>query len=120
CLLTDDRLRAMYSAARAGRALVDVAHEHLPSEAVKNVLSGNYSQHPNAGAQLAAMVSGLERRRSGLDQAAIAKMLAVARQRNDRQMERLLAQLAVAEKTNDRELVARLTDEIASNRKQVE
>jgi hypothetical protein len=119
CLLTDTRLRDMYSAAREGQSILELAPQRLPSDAAAHVLSGTYSQKDPMKV-LAAMVSNLEHRRAVADRVRLGKQLAQSGQRNEHETARLLAQLAVAKRTGDRELEARLADEIASNRKQVD
>ncbi|MCW5808449.1 MAG: DNA primase [Deltaproteobacteria bacterium] len=119
CLLTDTRLRDMYSAARDGQSLLELASSRLPPDAAAHVLSGMYSQKDPTKV-LAVMLSNLEHRRAMAERARLGKQLAQSGQRNEHETARLLAQLAVAKRQGDRELVARLTDEIATNRKQVD
>jgi DNA primase len=119
CLLTDTRLRDMYSAAREGQSLLELASTRLPPDAAAHVLSGTYSQKDPTKV-LAAMLSNLEHRRAMAERLRLGKQLAQSGQRNEHETARLLAQLAVAKRTGDRELEARLADEIASNRKQVD
>ena len=107
-LLTDARLRDMYSAARAGQSLLELAPATLTPELAKQVLSGKYVSHPHPSTALANMVRGLEHRQAEIERASVGKSLAGARHHGDRDRQRLLAQLAVAEKQGDAVSVARL------------
>jgi hypothetical protein len=120
-LLTDETLRAMYSAARDGQSFLELAPVLLPSSIAKSVLSGKYSDHKDPRAALAAMVHNLELRKQKLDQNTLQKKLTDGKRgTSDREIARLEAQLAVARRTNNPELVERLEAEIASKRKQEE
>jgi DNA primase len=120
-LLTDDRLRAMYSAAREGKSLLlQSAPVELPQATAQHVLSGKYSDCKDPPGQLAAMTRQLENRKSMLEQNELKKSLVQSQRGGDRELARLLAQLAVAERNGDRELVDQLTVKISSNRKQAE
>ncbi len=101
-LLTDARLRDMYSAALAGGSLVELAPDRLPPNAVKVVLAGRYATDPNPETQLRAMVAGLR---------------TAARQRRLRDLER---QLADALRTRDTERISRLAPEVMNFKKQVD
>jgi hypothetical protein len=59
-LLTDERLRDMYSAARAGASLAVLAPDRLPPAAVEVILAGKYAQSPKPEALLDAKVWELE------------------------------------------------------------
>jgi DNA primase len=120
-LLTDETLRAMYSAARDGQSFLELAPVQLPSPIAKAVLSGKYSDHKDPRAALAAMVANLEVRKGKLESAGLQKRLAATKHvTTDRELARLEAQLAVARAKGDRELAERLAGEISSNRKQAE
>ncbi|MBA3391709.1 MAG: DNA primase [Deltaproteobacteria bacterium] len=132
-LLTDARLRDMYSAARAGQSLHELAAaagQISPPIAV-HVLSGKYADSKDPRGDLVAMTRNLEVRKSEVGLAELKKSLASAQKRGDRDMARRLAQLAEAERKGDRELVARIRSsleigletgeaEISSNGKQVD
>jgi hypothetical protein len=120
-LLTDERLRAMYSAARAGQSFLELAPVKLPAPSAKQVLSGKYSDAKDPRGQLAAMIQGLEHKHSMLAQQGLAKSLADAKRGGgDPELVRLQALLAVARGKGDRELVEQLMEKIASNRKQAD
>jgi len=101
-LLTDDRLRDMYSAARAGASLPVLAPDRLPPHAIKVLLAGTYAQHPKPEAVLDAKVQELE---------------AAARKQRTLSLER---QLAAAKKAGDVEEIRRLVLEVMNTRKQVD
>jgi DNA primase len=101
-LLTDARLRDMYSAALAGGSLVELAPERLPTNAVKVVLAGRYASISNPDSQLRAMVAGLR---------------AAARKRRHRELER---QLVEARRAGDAERISRLVHEVMNIQKQVD
>jgi DNA primase len=117
-LLTDARLRDMYSAARAGQPFLELA-PRLPSSTAEHVLSGKYIDAKNPHALLAEMAGNLATRKASVEHAGLKKSLADASRRGDRDLQRRLAQLAEAERKGDREAVARITGEISS-RKQVD
>ncbi len=132
-LLTDARLRDMYSAARAGQSLHELAAAsgHISPPIAVHVLSGKYADSKDPRGDLVAMTRNLEVRKSEVGLAELKKSLASAQKRGDREMARLLAQLAEAERKGDRELVARIRSsleigletgeaEISSNGKQVD
>jgi len=120
-LLTDERLRAMYSAARAGQSFLELAPVKLPAPSAKHVLSGKYSVAKDPRGQLVAMVTQLEHKQSMLAQQELGKRLAEAKRGGgDPELVRLQAQLAVARGKGDRELVEQLMEKIASNRKQAD
>lgn len=64
-LLTDARLRAMYSAARAGQSFLELAPALLPKKTAEHVLSGKYAKVANPAASLASVVANLEIRDAG-------------------------------------------------------
>jgi DNA primase len=124
-LLTDARLQAMYSAARAGQSLLELAGTsgQLPPSTTVQVLSGKYADSKDPRAELISMTRNLEVRKSGVGSAELKKNLALAHRRGDRELERKLAQLAVAERQGDHELVAELRASLeseTSNGKQVD
>ncbi|HEU0034922.1 MAG TPA: DNA primase [Kofleriaceae bacterium] len=127
-LLTDSRLRAMYSAARAGRSFLDLASEQLPPSTAAHVLSQKYAEAKDPRAELVAMTRNLEHRRSELGLVELKKSLHEAQRRGDRDLARRFAQLIEAERKGDRELVTRIKDSLvasapsedAPTRKQVE
>jgi DNA primase len=123
-LLTDARLRDMYSAARAGQSFLELAPVQLPPPSAKQVLSGKYSESKDPRAQLLALISSLEQRRTMLAQQGQLKSLVQAKRGGaDPELVRLQTHLAVAQRKGDRELVEQLTEKIekfASNRKQAE
>jgi DNA primase len=120
-LLTDPRLQAMYSAARAGQSFLELASMLLPSPTAQLVLSGKYAESKDPRATLAAMIAGLEERMAMLDRKGLESSLSVAKRGGvSPELVRLQAQLAVAQRKGDRELVEQLTALISSNRKQAE
>jgi DNA primase len=120
-LLTDETLRAMYSAARDGQSFLELAPLHLPSSTAKTVLSGKYSDHKDPRAALAEMVRGLETRKKMVEQHELQKKLEAAKRgTSNPELTRLEAQLGVARRIGNHEQVERLEAEIASNRKQAE
>jgi hypothetical protein len=112
-LLTEPRLQAMYSAARAGQSFLELASMLLPPPTAQHVLSGKYAEHKNPGAQLAAFLDRLEQRSTMVSQKGLEKSL-VAAQRGgaDKDVVRLQVQLAVAQRKGDRELVEQLKEQI--------
>ena len=109
-LLTDARLRDMYSAARDGQTLLELAPVQLPKPTAEYVLSGKYAETKDPRAALVKMVDGLELRSSALSRSSMATEMKDANRRGDQKRASLLAQLAVAERKNDRDEVARLKD----------
>jgi DNA primase len=123
-LLTDTRLRDMYSAARAGQSFLELAPVQLPPPTAKHVLSSKYSGSKDPRAHLLALLAALEQKQTLLAQQGLQKSLAEARRGgSDPELVRLKTLLAVAQRKGDRELVEQLTEKIeklASNRKQAE
>jgi len=109
-LLTDDRLRAMYSAARDGESFLELAPVHLPPSTAKLVLSGKYASK-DPPSSLAAMTQNLEARKANVSRMELKKSLADARRRGDHELARQLAQQNVAERTGNHELAMKLADE---------
>ena len=112
-LLTDARLRAMYSAARAGQSFHELAPVHLPTSTAEHVLSGKYAEAKDPRAALVAMTqqpraSARPRsaRTSSRRRSPTRSAVAIASSRGS------LAQLAEAERKGDHELVARLEDSL--------
>jgi len=127
-LLTDARLRDMYSAARErGKSLIELAPVQLPQPTAVIVLSGKYAEAKDPRAELLGQLRNLEHRRAELEQAEVQQGLVQARRRGDNHRARILTQLAVAMRNGDRELVTRLRASLAnetsnetSNGKQVD
>ncbi|MGN6109164.1 MAG: DNA primase [Kofleriaceae bacterium] len=127
-LLTDARLRDMYSAAREGHSLIELAPVRLPKPTAAHVMSGKYTDSKDPHGALVSMTRNFEARKQGIANPAklsseleeTSRQMAAAQQRGERELARLLARLAMAQRNGDRALVARLTDEISSNRKQVD
>jgi DNA primase len=134
-LLTDARLRDMYSRAREGQSFLELAPVQLPPPLAKHVLSGKYAQAKDPASSLAAMTRNLEARKTGVGLVNLKNSLVDARRRGDHDLARMLALRAVAERKGDRELADRLAEEVhagsrtenrgpsdpeTSNRKQVE
>jgi DNA primase len=101
-LLTDARLRDMYSAARTGGRLVELAPSSLPTVSAELVLSAKYAAEPDPQQRLQQMALHLRRHgeRAGLAQ--------------------LKQRLDEAQRSGDRDLARRLANEIVSTRKQVD
>jgi len=114
-LLTDARLRDMYSAARAGQPFHELVAVHLLSPTAEHVLSGKYAETKDPRAALLAMAKNLEARKTEVGRNDLRKQLADAGRSNNRELQRQLARLAEAERKGDHELVARIKDSIASD-----
>ena len=122
-LLTEPRLQAMYSAARAGQSFLElVSLMQLPPPTAQHVLSGKYAESKDPGAQLRALLGSLEQRASMLaEKGRLDALVQSKRGGMDPELLRIQTQLAVAERKGDRELVEQLTAQISSaNRKQAE
>jgi DNA primase len=101
-LLTDARLRAMYSASlESGASLVEMAST-LPPSVAQLVLAGRFAQHPDPLRELVRMVDGLRVRDADFGRKDLERRLADARRSGDRELER------------------RLTSEVIMKRKQVD
>lgn len=98
-LLTDARLRDMYSAARQGQSMLELAHSHLPQPTLDLVLSGKYAAVTDPRARLVALSESLTRRAA------------------EQSLRSLGQRLAEAKRSGDRELERRLVEEILSTRK---
>ena len=114
-LLTDARLRDMYSAARAGQPFHELVAVHLHSSTAELVLSGKYAETKDPRAALLAMAKNLEARKTTVGRNDLQKQLADAGRSNNRELQRQLARLAEAERKGDHELVARIKDSLASD-----
>jgi len=101
-LLTDARLRDMYSASRDGGRLIELAPVHLPPVHAELVLSAKYVSETNPHGRLDALASGLRRRVEQF------------------RLKQLQARMAEAQRRGDRDLVRQLAEEIVSTRKQVD
>jgi len=120
-LLTDETLRAMYSAARDGQSFHELAPLHLPESIAQTVMSGKYSDHKDPRAALSELTHNLELRKQKLESASLQKKLSDGKRgTGDRELARLEAQLAVARRTGDLEQAERLEAEISSKRKKAE
>ena len=115
-LLTDGRLRDMYSGARDGQALSERLMA-TPFKSLRTVFDERKKSTKSPEDQLQGMIEGLEAAKKAADRKALLKDI---KQHNDPELKRLLAQLATAESNGDREAVARLNAQISSNRKQVD
>jgi hypothetical protein len=111
-LLTDGRLRDMYSAARDGHSFLELAPVRLPPTTAKHVLSGKYAPAKDPASSLAAMTRNLEARKLGAGLVELRNSLADAKRRGDHELARRLAQRAVAERRGDHELAVKLADEL--------
>ncbi len=89
-LLTDARLRDMYSAALRGGALLDLAPSHLPASSTKTFLEGRYASAPDPQRQLLSMIDGLRTAQHKRRAMELRKLLGDAQRRGDRHQERLL------------------------------
>jgi len=114
-LLTDGRLRDMYSAAREGQPFHELVAVHLPSPTAEHVLSGKYAETKDPRAALVAMAKNLEVRKTQVGRNDLSKSLVDAGRTGNRELARRLAQLAEAERKGDQELVARIKDSLASD-----
>jgi DNA primase len=134
-LLTDARLRDMYSRARGGQSFLELALVELPPSLAKHVLSGKYASAKDPTASLAEAARNLEVRKEQLARFELTRHLADAKRRGDHDLARQLAQQSFAQRTGNRELADRLAQELhaasrtenggppdpeTSNRKQVE
>ena len=90
-LLTDARLRDMYSASLSqGHSLVEQAPLLLPPSVAQSVLAGRYAKHPDPARVLAQMIANLELRTRELAKKDLERRLAEARRSGDRELERRL------------------------------
>jgi len=119
-LLTDARLRDMYSAARAGQSFHELASVQLPPTTAAHVLSGKYAEAKDPRADLIAMTRNLDHRKAEVGLVELKKSLNEAQRRGDRDLARLLAQLIEAERKGDHELVARIKDSLVASAPPIE
>ena len=98
CLLTDDRLRDMYSAAREGQTLAELIANPavIPPSKLEMVERQREAKDPRG--TLSFMIEGLESQRKDLAHRDLRKSLSSAGRGNDRELQRELALRAVAEK----------------------
>lgn len=89
-LLTDERLRDMYSAALRGGALLELAPAHLPPSSTKTFLEGRYASATDPQRQLLDMIAGLRKAQQQRRGAELLRQLGEARRRGDQHQERLL------------------------------
>jgi hypothetical protein len=112
-LLTDGRLRDMYSAARDGRSFLELAPVRLPPNTAKHVLSGKYALAKDPPSSLTAMRQNLETRKANRDRMEFLKRLVDAgRRHGNGDLSRRLAQRAEATGRGDHELATKLMDEM--------
>ena len=121
-LLTDTRLQAMYSAARAGQSLHELVPVQLPSSTAKTVLSGKYAASKDARADLEKMTRNLDVRKIDIQVNELKASLADAQRRGDRETASrlartapLMAQLAEAVRKGDSDAVTRLKESMATS-----
>lgn len=119
-LLTDDRLRAMYSGARAGKSVADLAFEQLPPELVPHVLSRRYADHKDPAGELAKKVANLGSRKAEIERTKLMRGISDATRGGNRDKARLLSQLGIAERQGDHELAARLRETLAQSEAEAE
>ena len=113
-LLTDTRLRDMYSAAREGRSLHEQAPVQLPKSSAEHVLSGKYAETKDPRAELIKMTTNLSQRAATVGRNELEKSFIEADRSGNRDRARLLMQLAIAERKGDHETAARIKDSLAS------
>lgn len=119
-LLTDERLRAMYSGARAGKSVADLAFELLPPELVPHVLSRRYADHKDPPGELAKKVANLGARKAEIERTRLMRGISDATRGGNRDKARLLSQLGIAERQGDHELAARLRETLAQSEAEAE
>jgi len=103
----------MYSGAREGKSLADLAFEQLPPALVQQVLSRRYADHKDPPTELAKKVANLEARKQEIERTKLRRTLSDAQRSGNRDKARLLSQLGVAERQGDHELAARLRETLA-------
>jgi DNA primase len=116
-LLTEPLLQAIYSAARGGQSLLELAPVLLPSTTARLLLSGKYAEAKDPAAVLGQMTRDLENRKATLFDRELKQRMADAYRRGDRELARKLAIMATAHAKSDHETVKRLEAEISSNKK---
>jgi len=92
-LLTDERLRDMYSASQStpGTTLAELAPARLPAPSAQHILAGRFITHPDPAHLLTSMITSIRNRQSTFAQSELLRRLADARRRGDTQLERELA-----------------------------
>jgi len=112
----------MYSAARDGQPLLELAPVQLPKPSAEYVLSGKYAETKDPRAELMKMVTNLGLRSSianpGSLGAPLQDTLAQmkdAERRGDRKRASLLAQLLQVERQGDRDAIVRIKDLLAQS-----
>jgi DNA primase len=116
-LLTEPLLQAIYSAARGGQSLLELAPVLLPSTTARLVLSGKYAEAKDPSALLAQMARDLETRKQRLGMRELQQLMLDAQRQGDRDRARKIAMLVEATRKGDHELADRLMAEISSNKK---
>jgi DNA primase len=89
-LLTDARLRDMYSAALRGGALIELAPTHLPASSTKTFLEGRKRPSSDPERELLQMISGLRAAQHQRRRDELSRQLAEAKRRGDQHQARLL------------------------------
>ena len=112
CLLTDGRLRAMYSAARGGQSFLELAPVQLPPPTAKHVLSGKYASAKDPASSLAELTRNLELRNEQVARMDLIKRLAEAKRRGDHDLARELTQKNLAQRTGIGDRASRLADDL--------
>ena len=98
-LLTDARLQAMYSAARAGQALLELAYVALSPPSAAHVMSGHYANAKDPSSQLATMIGNLEHRQRAIRLAALQIEMRAAQNSGNRELAAQLAARITAERS---------------------
>jgi hypothetical protein len=99
-LLTDGRLRDMYSAALRGGALLELAPNYLPPASTKILLEGRYATAADPQRQLLEMITGLRAAQHQRRSDELLAQLQEAKRRGDQHQARLLwEQVAELKKT---------------------
>jgi DNA primase len=111
CLLTDERLRDMYSAARGGQSFLELAPVQLPPPTAKHVLSGKYASAKDPVSSLTELMRNLEFRKQRVDQRDLGRQLAEAKRRGDHDLARQLTQQNLAQRTGIGDRASRLADD---------
>jgi DNA primase len=111
CLLTDGRLRDMYSAARGGQSFLELAPVQLPPTTAKHVLSGKYASKDPVSS-LTELTRNLELRKQQVAQRDLGRQLAEAKRRGDHDLARQLTQQNLAQRTGIGDRASRLADDL--------
>ena len=113
-LLTDTRLRAICSAARAGQTIVELATTLLPEATAALVLSGQYAAESSFG-------TGSGTRGGGGPQSPLSRLVELTKNLQQRSLGSRLAELnsriAEAQRQGNSELARQLTVELLTSRK---